>query len=114
MNINKRDLSKLAVLSTKIVNSINFPDTGNTEKYCEMTLRLVEKFENKYSKDDLLLSIKDSVKNISDDTLNFYIVTRGLIRMVNEPFDFEKAKEDKLPESVSRSMESSPALVSRI
>lgn len=101
MNISNRDLNKLAVLSTKIVNSISFPETGRTDKHCEMALRLIEKLESKYAKTGLLQSIKDAVLNLSDDTQNFYIVTRGLIRMVNKPFDFENANWNKLSTPVS-------------
>lgn len=91
MNIDERDLTKMAVLSSKIVNSIDFSGEDQTEKYCDKMRTLIRNLEQKYAEHELLSCAKQSIECLSSDKQSFYIFCRDLIRKVNKPFDFKAA-----------------------
>jgi len=83
MNISERDLTKLAILVNKTVQSADFPEDGKFEQYADKTRRLIRILERKYSGVSLLRSVRDAIDGIADDRIGFYAVARDLIRAIN-------------------------------
>ncbi len=80
--ISNRDLTLLAVMLTKTLNSVEFQEAGKRKSYIGKTLKLIDKLEKKYSKQSIFRDARYALTSIDKDINAFYVFTRDLIRKI--------------------------------
>ncbi|MBX2878686.1 MAG: hypothetical protein KTR32_02080 [Granulosicoccus sp.] len=84
MEINSKDLKALAILVNKTMHSVEFPEERAPISYSRKTLRLLDSFEEKYKKEPMIDSVREAVKGISGNKLQFYKTAHKLLKKVND------------------------------
>ena len=79
MIISDRDLTQLAVMLTKTLNSVEMNDARKKKNHIDKTLKLLDKLETRYSKQSIFQDARDALNVVDKDIIRIYVFTRDLI-----------------------------------
>ena len=85
MEINSRDMKKLAVLVSKTVQNVAFPEDFMHVNCSGKVISFIDTLEENYGDAEVLTTVRKAVRNIAIDKSGFYAVAKGLLREVNVP-----------------------------
>jgi hypothetical protein len=89
-HINKKELTKMTNLSCRVVNSMNFSESGSHTAQCDKFGEFLKDLETRYGDTDLLTQARHSFEGIARKKLDFYRFTRDMIRLTKEPLVYGK------------------------
>ncbi|MEJ2178803.1 MAG: hypothetical protein P8Y12_13010 [Gammaproteobacteria bacterium] len=94
-DINKKELTKMTILSCDVVNSMNFSQAGSHAEKCDKFGEFLNDLETRYGDTDLLTKARHSFEGISRKKLDFYRFTWDMIRLTKEPLVYGKASVEQ-------------------
>jgi len=82
-NLSKKDLTKLALLSGKVVHGMDF-DEEDFAKYKQQFISMLDELETRYTNSELLFDARAAVMSVPTRKMDMYAMARSLVRLARE------------------------------